>query len=241
LDERVEDNATCSSSWQPPKTAKLDNPNRYLSWPKANSWPHWTLIDEAVKFRPSSICTFLCSSCPLPLIRRSQPFWHLSLPSSCRWVAPVVNMSSSTQSSVPPSGGPRVRRSPNASMRPPSCISTRDLSPFRGLSQWDRPPTPPLIQLDPSAPLDWFAKQNETSHKSNLVHHQPSLLDLDDIQDQQRAGPAGPSDYYSQKQRQLEADYKLAKALQEELNAVDAGAFPSRCARSFLVSLGLQD
>jgi hypothetical protein len=147
-----------------------------------------------------------------------------------------MNTSSSTQSPVPPSGGARVGRSPNASMHPPSFVSTRDLSPFRGLSQWDQPPTPPLIQLDPSTPLDWFAKQNETSHKGNSVHHQPSLLDLDDIQDQQRVGPAKSSDYYTQKQRQLEADYKLAKALQEELNAVDAGALPSMCARSFCVT-----
>jgi hypothetical protein len=143
----------------------------------------------------------------------------------------AMKRSPNTPSPAPPSAGSRVGRSSNASMRPPSFVSIRGVSPYRGLSQWDRPPTPPLIQLDPSAPLDWFAKQNETSHQSNHVHHQPSLLDLDDNQDQQHAGVPGPGDRYAQRERQLEADYKLAKALQEELNSADQEGRPLRCAR----------
>jgi hypothetical protein len=135
----------------------------------------------------------------------------------------AMKKSPNTPSPAPPSAGSRVGRSSNASMRPPSFVSIRGFSLYRGLSQ--------LIQLDPSAPLDWFAKQNETSHQSNHVHHQPSLLDLDDNQDQQHAGVPGPGDQYAQRERQLEADYKLAKALQEELNSADQEGRPLRCAR----------
>lgn len=145
-----------------------------------------------------------------------------------------MNKPPNTPTSAPPNAGSRVGRSSNVSMRPPSFVSIRGFSPYRGLSQWDRPPTPPLIQLDPSVPLDWFAKQNETSHQNNDVHHQPNLLDLDDDQDQLQAGAPGAGDQHSQRQRQMEADYKLAEALQEELNAAEEGGQASRCGRPFL-------
>jgi hypothetical protein len=142
-----------------------------------------------------------------------------------------MKKSPNTSSPPPPNAWSRVGRSSNASMRPPS-VSARGFSPYRGLSQWDQPPTPPLILLDPSAPQDWFAKQNENSHRSNHSHHQTSLLDLDDSHDQPATGAPGPGDQYSQRQRQLEADYKFAQALQEELNATVDEVPTSRCARS---------
>jgi hypothetical protein len=158
-----------------------------------------------------------------------------------------MNKSPTTPSPAPPNAGPRIGRCSNASMRPPSFVSVPSFSPYRGLSQWDQPPMPPLIQLDPSAPLDWVANQNETSHRSHHVHHRPSLLDLDDNGDQPRTGASGPNGQYSHRQQQLEADYKVAQALQKELDAADQEARISRCARvSYVIkpailSLCLQD
>ena len=135
----------------------------------------------------------------------------------------------------------RASRNSFFSERASSSISTREHSPYRELYRFEPKLEEPLIQLSPSLTPKWSTTQVTASTREPRLAQQPSLLDLDDVQELNVASRETSNDSIEQqpdhnkpeldiwlrqaqnrlRQEQLDADLELAKRLQaEERNAL---------------------